>query len=372
MPYEPQEDSALLQGVVRQHARGRVLDMGTGSGIQAKAAAQLKRVKEVIAVDVDEQALAWAKKHSDHPKITWRKSDLFAIFKNKKYRQYFDSIIFNAPYLPQEGKLRDVQLEGGKRGHETIERFLKEARNFLKPTGTILLVCSSLTPEMKRIVQENLYERKIKAKKHIFFEDILVCVLKRSSILNRLEKRGMENIEFFAYGKRGMVFTGKYKRKRVAVKVKRPGSMATRTITHEANILKEVNRHNLGPKYLFHSKNFLVYKFAEGVYLKDLIGTKRMKAIAKKVFEKCYQLDQLGIDKQEWTRPLKHVIVKDSNITLIDWERARKTKQPHNVTQFAVFAMRHVAPGKRWINIAKQYRSDPSREHFEKLVGVLG
>src|SRR3989338_5649276 len=60
--YEPREDSLLLAKSVALFARGNVLDMGTGSGIQAITAAQQKNVDTVLAVDVNKQALARAKK----------------------------------------------------------------------------------------------------------------------------------------------------------------------------------------------------------------------------------------------------------------------------------------------------------------------
>ena len=51
--YEPREDSHLLEKHVRRNAFGRVLDMGTGSGIQALSAIKNVNVGEVIAVDIN-------------------------------------------------------------------------------------------------------------------------------------------------------------------------------------------------------------------------------------------------------------------------------------------------------------------------------
>ncbi len=55
--YEPAEDSYLLQEVVREEVHGRVLDVGTGSGIQALSAAKSSRVREVVAVDINPDAV---------------------------------------------------------------------------------------------------------------------------------------------------------------------------------------------------------------------------------------------------------------------------------------------------------------------------
>jgi len=367
MVYEPQEDSFLLKEFVKMYAKGVVLDMGTGSGLQAREAAHSKRSTKVFAVDIDKKSIEFAKKHADHrkhKKITWLVGDLFS--KLKKHH-YFDTIIFNPPYLPQDQKVRDIALEGGRKGHETIERFLNEVNNYLKLDGKILLVFSSLTPNVHQIIERNLLIGKELGRTHMFFEDIFVYLIKRSSILNRLEKKGVCNIKFFAKGKRGFIFTGRYRKKKVAIKIKNPKSFAQGTISKEATALKIVNKHNIGPKYLFHTPKFLVYEFVEGVYLKDL-PKRKLKVIARTVLEQCFKLDSLHLDKQEMTRPLKHAIVKGNKVTMIDFERLRKVKAPHNVTQFCQFIGNHVdiKNKKRWINLAREYSKNPNKELKEK------
>jgi len=85
--YEPQEDSALLKQAVEEHAVGDVLDMGTGSGILAFAAAEKPDVTSVLAVDIDEESLADARRRLAEftdaktpwaQKVTLLRSDLFA------------------------------------------------------------------------------------------------------------------------------------------------------------------------------------------------------------------------------------------------------------------------------------------------------
>jgi len=132
MVYEPQEDSFLLKEFVKRHAKGVVLDMGTGSGLQAREASHSKRTSKIFAVDIDKAAIKAARGYSDHKrhkKVTWIVGDLFSQFRSKKFLHYFDTIIFNPPYLPQDHKVPDIALEGGRRGHEVIERFLNQVNN---------------------------------------------------------------------------------------------------------------------------------------------------------------------------------------------------------------------------------------------------
>ena len=142
--YDPQEDSDLLERHVRKHAFGKVLDMGTGSGIQAIAAAQSTKVQSVLAADTQKGVVEYCKRNIKNDKIKFLQSDLFS-----KIRGRFDTIIFNPPYLPQELKLRDLTLEGGRKGYEVIEKFLNQVNNFLNSNGIILMVFSSLTKKQK-------------------------------------------------------------------------------------------------------------------------------------------------------------------------------------------------------------------------------
>ncbi|MCG2791388.1 MAG: DUF2431 domain-containing protein [Actinomycetia bacterium] len=185
--YEPREDSFLLEKYVKKYAKGIVLDMGTGSGIQAKAAS--KKADFVIAIDINQKALEHCNKALKSDKILCLKSDLFYFFEKKfivfdgKFKGFrdiedkkntFDTIIFNAPYLPEDEKDKDAALDGGKEGYEIIERFLSEAEKYLAEDGNILLIFSSFTNKEKvdSLILKNKFMFEELEKKHIFFEDI--------------------------------------------------------------------------------------------------------------------------------------------------------------------------------------------------------
>lgn len=142
--YVPSEDSYLLQDFVERLVTGRVLDMGTGSGIQAVTAAKKTSVTQVVAVDVNPEALKATRRRAAEAgvltKVTLVQSDLF-----EKVEGNFNWIIFNAPYLPSEGGLDDPTWAAGERGAEVIERFLAAAHDHLSLCGSILLVYSSET-----------------------------------------------------------------------------------------------------------------------------------------------------------------------------------------------------------------------------------
>src|SRR3989338_1740389 len=153
MIYEPREDSFLLEKYVKKFAQGKVLDMGTGSGIEEKAA--LNKTKEVTAADSNPEAVA----HVKHIGIKAVQSDLFSNIKGK-----FDTIIFNPPYLPEaEGEDKESRqiTTGGKQGYELLERFLKAAKAHLNPHGIIFLVYSSLTGDVEKVAKNYGYKIKV-------------------------------------------------------------------------------------------------------------------------------------------------------------------------------------------------------------------
>ncbi|NQU98517.1 methyltransferase [Candidatus Woesearchaeota archaeon] len=168
--YEPREDSFLLRKHLKKYAKGLVLDMGTGSGVQAKEASKYAKV---IAVDINPDAIKHCKE--EYSNIDFRKSDLFSNVKEE-----FDLIIFNPPYLPTEPKAPDVALDGGIEGWELIERFLKQAKDYLKKEGVILLLFSSFSKKEKvdSILKEENYKYKEIDKEHIHFEDLYVYEIK--------------------------------------------------------------------------------------------------------------------------------------------------------------------------------------------------
>ena len=193
MIYKPLEDSFLLEAEVKRFAKGNVLDMGTGSGIQAVAAANKKSVKKVLAADVQKSVIDYCKKNIKNKKIKFLKSNLF----NKIPKQRFDTIIFNPPYLPQDPKLKDLTIYGGKKGFEIVEKFLGKAGDYLKGDGMILLLISSLTNQRKveEMLGENLFVFEVVAKKHIFFEDLFVYLIRKNKIIKKLENKKIKNIK---------------------------------------------------------------------------------------------------------------------------------------------------------------------------------
>jgi len=385
--YEPREDSYLMADQVRKHAQGVVLDMGTGSGYQAEAALQLPHVEKVIAVDKNPSAVLHCKKTIKKRNLECYRSDLFSAFKGKLAKTQFDTIIFNPPYLPADkNPQKDMALIGGKKGFETIEKFLAQAGKHLKPHGIILLLFSNLTQKHKveELIKQNGFEAKPLASSRMFFEELYVYLLRKPEVTQKLEKKGFTHIAYFDEGDRGIIYTAMHKGTKVAVKVKNPESEAIDRIHNEGRTLKLVNNHGLGPKLVLAESDMTVYEFVEGTFLRDWLEAApkaKIKPVLTDLLKQCRKLDLLGVSKEEMHRPLKNAIVtKNSKVVLIDFERTHPSKHPHNVTQLCQFLLtRQELLKKKGIRLdpqmliasAQAYKDNPTDLSFSAIVGML-
>jgi len=378
MVYVPQEDSYLLVEQVKKYAKGKVLDMGTGSGIQAFEAGTLKKVKSVLGVDVDPEVIKYCnkkRKELSAKKVKFQKSNLFSAVKGT-----FDMIIFNPPYLPQDTGIQDIALYGGKKGYELTGKFLDQVNNHLESKGVLLLLFSSQTNKKKieEFIEKNLLQFEQIAKHHQFFEDLYVYKITKTDVLKLLERKGVHSLSYLDKGKRGVVFVGKYKGKKVAVKIRRKGSEAMNRMENEAKWLQKLKK-GIGPRLCFSGKNYLCYQFVEGEFILDYMKKSSKRnciELVKKCLDKCYALDQLQVDKLEMHHPVKHIIV-GKEVRFIDFERMHHTLNPKNVTQFVQFICGKIAlvmkekkvkvKIKDLRDLAQDYKREMTKKNFTKI-----
>ena len=131
-------------------------------------------------------------------------------------------------------------------------------------------------------------------------------------------------------------------------------------------------------------------EFVKGRTIGEVIRAgdgEEIKLTALKTAEVCRTLDLLGIQKEEMNHPVKHVIVgwscgdaeqnseqKYPNVKLIDFERAKETGKPSNLTQFVIYLMRKrivVNRKDEAISLLRSYKATYSDEIYRKIINFL-
>jgi release factor glutamine methyltransferase len=183
--YEPAEDSFLFAENLAVRKGEVVLDIGTGCGILSIIAAD--KAAKIVAVDINPYAVLCAKKNARLnrmlEKICFVQGDLFAPM---KIEEKFDSILFNAPYLPSEPSKEDSWLvyawTGGAAGRQVIDRFICQAPKYLKENGCILLMQSTLSDineTLRRFRKSGLRTSVVVKRVLPFFETIVLIKAER-------------------------------------------------------------------------------------------------------------------------------------------------------------------------------------------------
>lgn len=183
--YEPAEDSFLFAENLAVKKGEVVLDMGTGCGILGIIAAD--KAAKVVMVDVNPYAVRCAEENAKLngvlEKICFLQGDLFAPMRTE---EKFDSILFNAPYLPSKPSEDESWLRcawaGGVAGRQVIDRFICQAPEYLKENGCMLLMQSTLSnvnETLRRFRKSGLGTSVVVKRALPFFETIVLIKAER-------------------------------------------------------------------------------------------------------------------------------------------------------------------------------------------------
>ena len=149
--------------------------------------------------------------------------------------------------------------------------------------------------------------------------------------------------------------------------------------------LKKLNKHGIGPKFLFFENGELGIEFIEGVLFEDYIVKKSKKDIIKvikEVFRQMFIMDEIKINKKEMHHPTKHIIIGKNNVTLIDFERSHYTEKPKNVTQFAQYvSKKRIAcllkdkdmniDHDEIIELSKDYKKNMNKKNLNRIIKAI-
>lgn len=164
----PGEDSMGLLEAFTVCSNKSVLDMGTGSGVLGVMAA-LRGAGKVVALDLNEAAIANAKKNADLHGVTGvvdaRLSDVFDALES---HESFDVVLANFPYRNKkaanvlESLMWDTELSMHK-------KFFQDVKKYIKPDGKIYFAQANYgaADEALAMAREQGFQATLVAKKEI-------------------------------------------------------------------------------------------------------------------------------------------------------------------------------------------------------------
>jgi len=126
---------------------GKIIDVGTGSGVIALSLAKAFPESQILAVDISEDALALARENAERlglsERVRFQKNDLL-----EGLSERFDLIVANLPYISMQDRHQlsrevlhdpEVALFGGPAGDELVRRLTEQAPAHLNPSGLLAL-----------------------------------------------------------------------------------------------------------------------------------------------------------------------------------------------------------------------------------------
>ena len=166
--------SGLMAKHIEVTPEDDVLDMGTGSGIQAITAGQ--KARKVIAVDISFESVKFAMKNvlanELENTVSVLQGDLFSPL-NPGHK--FSVILFTPPYFDGTPKtVFEHSLYDPEK--ELARRFLREAGEYLKPGGYVQMVYSSIAgPErVLKMAEELGWKSALTARQKTLVEEFFI------------------------------------------------------------------------------------------------------------------------------------------------------------------------------------------------------
>ncbi|GAA2974312.1 HemK2/MTQ2 family protein methyltransferase [Kitasatospora sp. NPDC006786] len=188
--YAPQGDTELLAACVGREpldGSSRVLDLCTGTGAVAIAAARSGAL--VTAVDLSARAVAaaWCNTRLHHDRVRLRRGDLLAPLPGER----FDLVTANPPYVPTDpagaapGRGAALAWDAGPDGRLVLDRICRTVPGALAEGGVLLVVQSALAdvPATLALLHTAALRTEVAARRRQLFGPVMTA---RAALFERL------------------------------------------------------------------------------------------------------------------------------------------------------------------------------------------
>ncbi|MEM2928832.1 MAG: methyltransferase [Nitrososphaerota archaeon] len=195
--YSPSKVSYLIAKNLIINKNDIVLDIGTGIGILAIIASKLGAEK-VFAIEISLKALKNAKENIILNKIFNIELINGSLYNPLKKKEFFDLIVCNPPMTPSP-KPVSIYTWGGYDGRKILDEVIKNASNYLKKNGRLIIPTISVCniEKTKLMIKELNFSLKIIAEDLFPFSKIMIKLIDHIKSLPGAEIFYKDNIPHF-------------------------------------------------------------------------------------------------------------------------------------------------------------------------------
>ncbi len=175
----------------------------------------------------------------------------------------------------------------------------------------------------------------------------------------------------------------------LALKIRRTDANRP-SMDKEAALTQMVNRLEVGPSVVAHTKDFMLMQALDyqelDEWLKGLSGQGRReqaRGMVHSLLNQCRKLDIMGVDHGQLSNLRKHAVMADGRPWIIDFESAGTSRRPRNVTTAAQYLLvgGRISPLLRRtlglrdtrpiVRLLSDYKSDMTDYTYSKLLEHL-
>ncbi len=156
-------DAVLLGALCSVENSRKILEVGTGTGIVSLMSAQRNPDAEILAIDINKEAVNLASENFGNAPFHQRLKAIHQDFKNFETADKFDLVVSNPPYFEENNSGKDVLAR--QQTELSFENLIKKSAEILSESGLLSVIIPNESFELfEKLCSESIFflQRKIK------------------------------------------------------------------------------------------------------------------------------------------------------------------------------------------------------------------
>lgn len=173
------EDAVMVAEFFKSTKNGKLLDIGTGTGIISLILSRNPKIDSITSVEIQEEMAGMAKRSVEKNNLSERVEVLNIDIKKLNRGNTYDYIVSNPPYMKSSnGKVNPHSMKAISRHEITLnlKELIDQSKRLLKPGGSLTLIYRSerMVELLNNLSHSGFYPKRIQ---NIFSENTKVSKL---------------------------------------------------------------------------------------------------------------------------------------------------------------------------------------------------